>query len=384
MRDFTRRELLAVSGAGAVALAWGGSAMAADTPSLNALAKAKGMRFGSCSAWSPAGADRGSFANPAYAALLRTDCGILVAENEFKWQALRPAADRFDTSRFDAMLAFAKAEGMAMRGHTLLWHKTQYYPRWLNEMDFGAQPRAAAEAVLTGHIQTLGKRYAGDIVSFDVVNEAVDEKTGALRESGLSKAIGSTEAMIDLAFHTARAAAPGAQLVYNDYMSWEPNGEAHRAGVLRLLEGMRKRGVPVDALGVQSHIAVTEAGQVAALVKKQERPWRDFLDAVTGMGYKLVITEFDVNDKALPTDPAVRDAQVADYARAYLERMFAYPQLRDVLVWGMSDKYSWLTGFARRADGGLQRGTPYDAQFQPKPLRTAIADCFRQARKRSV
>ena len=39
-------------------------------------------------------------------------------------------------------------------------------------------------------------------------------------------------------------------------MSWERTGEdeTHMRGVLKLLEGFRKRGTPVDALGVQSHI----------------------------------------------------------------------------------------------------------------------------------
>ena len=45
------------------------------------------------------------------------------------------------------------------------------------------------------------------------------------------------------------------------------------------------------------------------------------------MGYKLLITEFDVNDHAAPTDVAVRDRMVADYAKAYLDLMLSYPQL---------------------------------------------------------
>jgi GH35 family endo-1,4-beta-xylanase len=67
-------------------------------------------------------------------------------------------------------------------------------------------------------------------------------------------------------------------------MSWEHGFEHHRAGVLRLVEGFRKRGTPVDALGIQSHIKI---GPV------DERAWRQFCDEVVGMGYRLLITEFD-------------------------------------------------------------------------------------------
>lgn len=379
MPSFTRRAMIASAGALAALPA---RAFARSAPGLNSLAKAKGMRFGSCTAWAPPGADRGAFTNPAYAALLERDCGILVPENEMKWQTLRPDAASFRFERFAAILDFAEAKGMAMRGHTLLWHKTQYFPKWLNEHDFGAAPAKEAERILGEHIAAVCKQYGKRVASFDVVNETVDEKTGMQRESPLSRAFGSADAMVDFAFHAARRHAPGAQLVYNDYMSWEPGNEAHRAGVLRLLEGFRSRGVPVDALGVQSHIGLPSDGDSRVLASKLEGPWRAFLDAVVAMGYKLVVTEFDVNDRALPGDEAARDRVVADYARVYLDVMFSYPQLRDVLAWGMSDKYSWLSGYTPRADKTLQRATPYDAQFKPKLLYNAIADAFIAAPKR--
>lgn len=372
MIEMTRREIFACAAACAVA-----PPAFTETPaaSLDALARAKGMRFGSCFAWSPPGADAGSFANPNYAALLTRDCGILVPENEFKWQRLRPDPVKFDVTRFADMLDYAEARGMAMRGHTLLWHKSQFFPKWLNEYDFGASPRARGEHLLTDHIRTLCRLYGDRIVSFDVVNETIDENTGLQRETSLSKAFGDADAMVDLAFHTAREHAPKAQLVYNDYMSWEPGNEKHRAGVLRLLEGFRKRKVPVDALGVQSHIGVY-GSDVRSAVRRQEGEWRAFLDAVVAMGYKLLITEFDVNDRQLPGDVRIRDAAVAAYADAYLEIMFAYPQLRDVLVWGMCDKYSWLNGFSPRADRSYQRATPYDEKFRSKPLRDVFSRRF--------
>ena len=97
------------------------------------------------------------------------------------------------------------------------------------------------------------------------------------------------------------------------------------------------------------------------------------------MGYKLLITEFDVNDHAAPKDVQARDRIVADYGRAYLDLMLSYPQLGDVLAWGMTDRYSWLNGFDPRADKTLKRGTPYDFNFRPKPLRAAMAAAFRSA-----
>src|SRR5205085_11207460 len=162
---------------------------------------------------------------------------------------------------------------------------------------------------------------------------------GEMRDPNVTRALG-TERFLDLMFHTARAEAPRAQLVYNDYMSWERNSEdeMHMRGVLKLLEGFRKRGTPVDTLGVQSHIRLLKKAPVADIVRESEGPWRHFLDQVVAMGYKLKITEFDVNDREAPTDIAVRDHMVADYAKAYLDLMLSYSQLNDILCWGICDR----------------------------------------------
>lgn len=353
--------------------------------SLDALAQRSGRRFGSAVAWGEPAADRGSFANPAYAAILERECALLVPENELKWQWVRPSATDFNFRQFDAIVDYAMAEGMKLRGHTLFWAPEKWYPKWLVAHDFGPQPAKAAEAMLASHVRTVCRRYGTKIYSYDVVNEAVEPETGAIRDTVVTRAMGG-EAMLDVMFHTARAEAPHAELVYNDYMSWErgTEDETHIQGVLKLLQGFRKRGTPVDTLGIQSHIRLLKERPVAEIVRESEGPWRRFLDEVVGMGYGLVITEFDVNDRKAPDDVTMRDRMVADYARSYLDVMLSYPQLRDVLAWGMVDKYSWLTDFDPRTDKSIKRGTPYDAAFRPKPLRDAIADAFRAASTQHV
>jgi endo-1,4-beta-xylanase len=382
-----RRQLLATGGALTVsACATPGGVdfgRQGEAASLKSLARRSGRRFGSAFAWGAPGADRASFANPAYAYLLERECELAVPENELKWQWTRPAADRYATEQFDAMVAYAGREGFAMRGHTLFWAPQKWYPEWLVKHNFGARPARAAAAMLTDHVRTICRRYGRSIYSYDVVNEAVEPETGQIRDTVITKAMGG-EAFLDLMFHTARAEAPHAELVYNDYMSWErgTEDETHIAGVLRLLEGFRKRKTPVDALGIQSHIRLLKPLSVAEIVRESEGPWRQFLDQVVAMGYKLVITEFDVNDQKAPDDIVVRDRMVADYAKAYLDLMLSYPQLRDILAWGMVDRYTWLTGFDPRADKSIKRGLPYDADFKAKPLRAAMASAFREAQTR--
>jgi endo-1,4-beta-xylanase len=382
MMRLTRRESLI--GAGALAAAAASPAFAAAPfASLDKLANASGRRFGSAVAWTPPGVDAGSSTNPRYAALLERECSLLVPENQLKWQWVRRSPDTFDFRAFDAIADYAASHGFKLRGHTLFWTPTKWYPKWLAETQF--RSAADAEKLLAEHVRTVCRRYGTRVYSYDVVNEAVQPETGAIRDTNVTRALGG-ERFLDLMYHTARTEAPHAQLVYNDYMSWERNpvDEMHMKGVLKLLEGFRKRGTPVDALGVQSHIRLLDSVTIAQLVRQSEAPWRRFIDEVVGMGYKLLITEFDVNDHAAPTDVKVRDRMVADYGRAYLDLMLSYPQLGDVLAWGLTDRYSWLNGFAPRADKTRVRGTPYDVDFRPKLLRAAMADAFRSASSRHV
>ncbi|HEY0314119.1 MAG TPA: endo-1,4-beta-xylanase [Allosphingosinicella sp.] len=383
--DVTRRDSLLL-GAGALAAAAAAPLHAAPAatpkPSLNAVAKRRGRRFGSAVGMGRPHHVEGAFADPRYRAVVAGECGLIVPENELKWSWVQPAPGVFDFSGGDRLLAWATAHGLALRGHNLVWHHPKWWPAWVTNHDFGARPSSEAERLLTTHIDTVCRRYGSRIGSWDVINEAVDAQTGEMRETVFSRAMGGRpDDVLDLCFRTARAAVPHCQLVYNDYMSWEPGNEKHRNGVLRLLERLKKRGTPVDALGVQSHIGSgNNEGDPSIFGPHDERTWRRFLDDVTGMGYQLLITEFDVNDRGIKGDIAQRDRAVADYARAYLDLMLSYPQLGDVLAWGMTDDRSWLQERPPRADALPKRPCPYGADYRPKPLRTAIAAAFAGAR----
>jgi endo-1,4-beta-xylanase len=358
-------------------------AAATPKPSLNAVARRSGRRFGSAMGMGRAGHVEGAYADPRYRAIVAGECGLIVPENELKWSWVQPRPGVFDFANADRLLAWATAHGLAMRGHNLAWHHPRWWPDWVTNHDFGARPASEAARLLTTHIDTVCRRYGDRIASWDVINEAVDAHSGEMRETVFSRAIGKADDVLDLCFRTARAAVPHCQLVYNDYMSWEPGNEQHRAGVLRLLERLKKRGTPVDALGVQSHIGSgNNPGDPSVFGPHDARAWRRFLDEVTGMGYGLLITEFDVNDRGIAGDIAGRDQSVADYARAYLDLMLSYPQLGDVLAWGMTDDRSWLQDRPGRGDGRPKRPCPYDAQGRPKALRTAIAAAFAHAGSR--
>jgi endo-1,4-beta-xylanase len=220
---WTRRAVMQAGLAGAGFAAGPLPVFAAEraADSLEALAHAKGMHFGT------ALSGRG-LKDPAYLELVRAQCGLIVPESELKMPVIQPQPGQFQFERADALLDFAAGNDLVTRGHCLLWHHPRWLPKWLEGYDFGAEPAKSAEALLTDHITRTTTRYQKRIRSWDVVNEAVDNITGVMRETPLSKAIGSPDKVLEIAFRSARASLPDAELVYNDYMGWESSNAPHR------------------------------------------------------------------------------------------------------------------------------------------------------------
>jgi endo-1,4-beta-xylanase len=351
--------------------------------SLDRLAKAAGLiGFGSCIGSTKSTSVSGSFDDAGVRAIHQSECGLLVSSNEMKWPVLRPDAASFAFERADRIVAWGEQAGMKIRGHTLLWHRADRMPKWLVNYDFGTRPGHEAERLLREHITTVCGHYGSRLFTWDVVNETIDPATGKLRETVFTRHLGP--AVIEIAYHAARAAAPSAVLVYNDYMTWTEASARHCDGVLELLASLKRAHLPVGQLGVQSHIGDGRCGEVDGDMRfddAAQRRYRAFLDAVVAMDYRLAITELDVSEDGTPADIAARDAMLADLTRRYLEFMLSYRQLDYVLAWGMVDHHSWLQTRGPRADGMLKRPSLYDPNYAPKPMRTAIAQAFRTAKR---
>jgi len=298
-----------------------------------------------------------------------------VPENELKMYIIEKEEGVFNFEPADGIFEFCKQHHLPMRGHTLWWARDKNSPDWLLKHDFGKNPKLEAERMLRDYVARVIDHYGDAIVSWDVINEILEPKTGEIRDSVFQRILGMDA--LRITYEVAREKLPKTQLVYNDYMCWESGKENHRAGAIKLLRWFREQKLSVDALGIQSHL-----GFDYELESGQHDEWKKFLDEVTGMGYELLITELDVNDQYTKGDIKQRDAIVANVARDYLDLTLSYKQVKNVLLWGISDKYSWLQNVKPRPDGQRQRCTPFDENFKPKPLYDAIATAFKTASKR--
>jgi endo-1,4-beta-xylanase len=245
----------------------------------------------------------------------------------------------------------------------------------------GYATRDNARQLLVEHIQRVAGRYAGRVHSWDVVNEAIqvsDGRPDGLRKSPWLELIGPE--YIELAFSAAAKADPRARLTYNDYDIEldTPEQMAKRSQVLLLLRRLHARGVPVQAIGIQSHLLAFGPRPGAGLVS--------LIREAAQMGLEAYVTEMDVNTRTLPGGPELQHAAVAAVYRSYLDLLLPEPNLKAVLTWGISDGHSWLNQsrekWAVRPDGARQRPLPFDDDFQPTPaffaMRTAL-DTARQS-----
>jgi endo-1,4-beta-xylanase len=296
-----------------------------------------------------------------YADLVAGQSSIVVAENAMKWQGVHASQAGYDFDQADALVAFAEGKGIKIRGHNLCWHRS--IPGWVT-----ALPDGAGRAVLVEHIERVAGRYAGRMHSWDVVNEGIEPKDGradGLRNSPWLRLAG--EDYIEVAFRTARMADPQALLCFNEYGIEQESeaAERKRSALLLLLRRMRARAVPIDAVGVQSHLAAGYGiGYGQGLMR--------FMHSVRDMDMQVFITEMDVNDRGLTADFGARDVAVADVYEKYLNLVLAEPALTTLLTWGITDKYCWLNGEGRRADGLPERALPFDAEFEPKAAFAAM------------
>ncbi|WP_431859230.1 endo-1,4-beta-xylanase [Azospirillum sp.] len=325
--------------------------------SLGAVAADKGILFGTaCLA-------RHIETDPAYAALLARECRVIVAQDDLKWAALRPAPDRFDFTRADAVAGFCRRIGVPMRGHTLVWHEA--LPSWCN----GRIDVRTAAPLLATHIATVVGRYRSRLHSWDVVNEAVDLDDGradGLRETPWMRALGPS--YVALAFELAAAADPSALLVYNDFgiCDASPKARAKRTAVLRLIDRLKAARAPVHALGIQAHLSTS--------MTFEGRGMTDFLNDVADRGLRVMITELDVADDT----PSLgnQDARVADAYAAFLDIVLPHRSTAACITWGLSDRYSWLRFLESTPSHGDLRPLPYDDGYRPKPALNAIQAAF--------
>jgi endo-1,4-beta-xylanase len=273
--------------------------------------------------------------DPAYAQAVAAQFNQLTPENEMKWEAIEPEPGVFDFSGADAIVAFARDNGMQVRGHTLVWH-SQLAP-WVEALT-GAD---AVREAMTRHIQTVVAHFRdtfpGTVVAWDVVNEALNVVQGPMggtliyRDSVFYRELG--EGFIAEAFQIAHDTDPDALLFYNDF-GVEGTLGAKSTGTFDMVSALVSAGVPIEGMGFQMHTGPTDQGPNAA----------DFAANVAryaGLGLQVEVTEMDVSLCSVGVNVLGLELQRFRYNQL-VSACVESPACRSVSLWGVGDANSWL------------------------------------------
>jgi endo-1,4-beta-xylanase len=315
-----------------------------SSPALRELAAARGIAIGAAVSAGPLRCD------PAYAKALGHEFDILTTENAMKFGPIHPEPDRYSFDAADAIVDFADAHDMLVRGHTLVWH--QQLPSWVEE---GQWTREELMEVLHDHIATVVGRYRGRVDAWDVVNEAIMDH-GALRDTIWRRVIGPE--YIELAFRWAHEADPDALLFYNDYACEVLCIKSN--AMYNMVQELQEQDVPIHGVGLQTHTSVAASLNAESMAKNIQR----FAD----LGLVVHITEMDVRIRGEPTEETL--SQQAVIYRDLVDACLSVERCTAFVTWGFTDRYSWIPSFRP----GWGSALILDETYRPKPAYYALAD----------
>ena len=306
------------------------------------------------------------------------------AENCMKSEVLAPAEGMYDFRAADKFVSYCRQHNLKAIGHCLVWHSQA--PDWWFTAGYCASP-ASKELLkerIIKHIKTVVGRYKGQVLGWDVVNEAIEDD-GSFRKSPFYNLLG--EEFIEIAFRAAHEADPDAELYYNDYSMAQP---AKREAVCRLVKGLKAKGLRIDAVGMQSHNGM-DYPNLAEYEKS--------IDAFAACGVKVMMTELDIN--ALPSPEQFGGADIAqnfEYqqklnpyadglpaakARELEQRWLDFfgiyykhrAQISRITLWGVSDGGSWLNGWP--VAGRTSYPLLFDREYKAKPVVQKIIEMYK-------
>ncbi len=306
--------------------------------------------------------------------VVKSQFSSVVAENCMKSMFLQPQEGEFFFDDADKFMEFGEKNNMIITGHCLIWHSQA--PGWFFTDDKGkdVSPEILKERMKT-HITTVVSRYKGRIKGWDVVNEAIMED-GSYRKSKFYEILG--EEFIPLAFQYANEADPDAELYYNDYNEWHVGKQNT---VVNLVKSLKEKGLRIDGIGMQGHIGMDYPTL---------EEYKAAIEAYTGAGVKVMITEFDMS--ALPSPRKNIGANIADtesynqemnpyttglpdsIATAWDKRMTDFftlflenkEKVARVTMWGVADGNSWKNDFPMK--GRTDYPLLFDREYKAKPV----------------
>ena len=219
-----------------------------------------------------------------------------------QWKAIQWSENDNNYDLPDKSVAFAKENGINLRGHALCWPDYRFRPEWLNGLE-GGQLRIELEK----RIRDVTTRYKSELVHWDVCNES-------LNYSFFRDALGGVS-IEPWMFQQARVHEPDVKLCLNEFgiVTSQLKAQRYRDKIIYHQEN----DADVGGIGVQSHFLESFVSPKSIEIS---------LDELKKLGPEIWFTEFDVSN----IDPDQRAIALETFYRY----VFSVPEVKGIIMWG--------------------------------------------------
>ena len=338
---------------------------------LRDIAAASGLSIGS------AAHDEHIVDDPAYGAVLAREFDSLTPYTAMKWGRIHPERERYDFAGADALVEFAAAHGMRVRGHTLIWGSASDPPNplYVNNASSAAELRA----LMREHIETVMRRYTGRVDRWDVVNEPLTPlgeagSSDGLRDHVFLQQLGA--GYIAEALELAHRADPTARLFVNDFFVLKPGPKQER--YFRLVRDLLDTKVPLHGVGFQGHLAFLPTAPPGDVDLPTTEEIEATLRRFAALGVDVEITELNVHTWRFDGDRTARLAQQRELYAAAVRACVAVSGCKAVTVWLFTDRYPTSIEALFQRDG---EPLLFDDDYAPKPAYFGVRDALRAGRR---
>ena len=271
----------------------------------------------------------------------------LVATSESEFEAPESYQEtqvpKLNFTTVDKCVAAAKAAGIKMRGHVLVWHSQT--PEWFFRTGYVKSGAIVSKDVMNArmewyikqvvkHIET---KYPDTVYAWDVVNEMFKNDGGGLRETYTSngwfssgsmwtKIYGSDIFAVNAFAYARKYCDPDVKLFINDYNEYMPE---KTDDIVKIANKIKAQG-NIDGIGMQMHLDVNfpSAQEVETAV-----------DKFASTGLEIQMTEFDIT--ASSSEEEAQAKLYADIFKMLIAKKKAGVKITSVTFWGFYDEMSW-------------------------------------------
>ena len=300
-----------------------------------------------------------------YDVILKNEFSSISAEYEMKMDQISVSSGVYNWTVADKIVAYGNDNGINVHAHALVWHNA--VPTWLK--DFSGTDAQFAEEVKK-YITDVVTHYAGKVKSWDVVNEAVDQDGGTMRNTIFLQRMGPN--YVKDCFQWARNAAIAAGdtsllLFYNDYAT--STNMAKQDKVFSIVDDLKASNV-IDGVGFQMHN--TYLSPTKAQIEKD-------LNRAVAKGLKIHVAELDIQVNPFNDVSSFTNERRFAQKEKYKEMVKIYNALPAankyaLTIWGMKDNESWIPFSTELNHPGNDWPLLYDFNFAIKSSHTGFLE----------